>query len=326
MTDVKGTITTRFDATSTADEVVAGHDLHGVRAVVTGGASGLGVETARSLARGGVEVTLAVRSVEAGARAADDIRSGIAGAVVDVAPLDLGDPASVRRFAEAWRGPLHLLVNNAGVMATPLRRTAEGREWQFAVNHLGHHALANGLHGALAAGADERGGARVVALSSAAHMYAPVDLDDPDVRRGAYEPMIAYGRSKSATTLFAVEATRRWAGDGIVVNAVNPGGIRTGLQRHFSSELAERMEGYADEGTFRYKTPQQGAATTLVAAVDPAFARTGGHYLDDAREAEVVDDDADPTSVPHGVKRWALDPDVARRLWVLSDDLVRAGR
>lgn len=323
MVDVKEEpITTRWDASSTADEVVAGHDLRGLRALVTGAGSGLGTETARSLARGGAEVTLAVRSTGDGARVADGIAGEIDGARLRVAALDLADPTSVAALVAGWSGPLHLLVHNAGVMATPLRRTPAGREWQFAVNHLGHHALARGLHGALAAGAADRGRARIVALSSAAHMFAPVALDDVDFRRGPYDPMVAYGRSKSATALFAVEASRRWAGDGIVAHAVNPGGVRTGLQRHFGAELAARMEGYADDGTFRYKTPQQGAATTLVAAVDPAFADVGGRYLDDGQEAHAVDDGADPTSAPHGVKHWARDPETARRLWELSDELV----
>jgi NAD(P)-dependent dehydrogenase (short-subunit alcohol dehydrogenase family) len=327
VTDVKDQlITTPFGATSTADEVVAGHDLHGLRAVVTGAASGLGVETVRARARAGAEVTLAVRDTDAGARVAAGLRDDVPDARLRVGALDLADLASVAAFATAWDGPLHLLVDNAGVMATPLRRTPEGREWQFAVNHLGHHALAGRLHDALVAGAAERDGARVVALSSAAHMYAPVDLDDVDARRGAYDPMIAYGRSKTATVLFAVEATRRWAGEGVVANAVNPGGIRTGLQRHFTPELAARMAGHAQDGTFVYKTPQQGAATTLVAAVDPAFAHTGGHYLDDGQESVTVDDDTEPTDAPHGVKRWALDPEVAARLWALSDELAGTGR
>jgi NAD(P)-dependent dehydrogenase (short-subunit alcohol dehydrogenase family) len=207
-------------------------------------------------------------------------------------------------------------------MATPETRTPEGWELQFATNHLGHFALALGLHDALVAGAAERGGSRVVALSSAAHMYAPIDFDDLHFRERPYDPMIAYGQSKTATVLFAVEATRRWAAEGITANAVNPGGIATGLQRHFPQEVHDEFDRLEAEGVFTYKTPQQGAATTLVAAVAPEFANTGGHYLDDANEARTVPDDADPGENPHGVKNWALDPAAAEKLWTVSLDLL----
>ncbi|ANZ40295.1 oxidoreductase [Lentzea guizhouensis] len=320
---MNSTITTRFSATSTADEVVAGVDLTGTRAVVTGAASGIGIETARSLAKAGAAVTLAVRNTDAGREVAADITATTGNEAVDVRPLDLADQASVRDFTTSWSGPLHLLVNNAGVMATPLQRTPEGWEHQFAVNHLGHFALALGLHGALKAGAAQRGEARVVALSSAGHMSAPVDFDDLHFERREYDPMIAYGQSKSATVLFAVEATRRWAGDGIVVNAVNPGGIATNLQRHFTPELNAYFDQAEAAGVFTYKTPEQGAATTLVAAVAPEFAGVGGRYLDDCREARVVADDAEPTAeTSHGVKSWALDPETAKRLWDVSAKLL----
>ncbi|PJE94499.1 oxidoreductase [Streptomyces carminius] len=317
-------ITTAFTAQSTADEVVAGVDLSGTRAVVTGAASGIGVETARSLARAGAEVTLAVRDTAAGARVARDLTATTGNDDIRVAHLDLADRSSVGRFLADWNGPLHLLVNNAGIMATPETRTAEGWELQFATNHLGHFALALGLHAALAAGAAERGGSRVVALSSAGHMYSPVHFDDLHFHRRPYDPMLAYGRSKTAVVLFAVEATRRWADDGITANAVNPGGISTGLQRHFPRELREEFARHEAAGVFRYKTVRQGAATTLVAAVAPEFANTGGHYLDDAREAYTVPDDADPAEHPHAVKRWALDPAAAERLWSVSAELLRA--
>ena len=313
-------ITTTFTAGSTATEVVDGVDLTGVRAVVTGGASGIGVETVRALARGGAAVTLAVRDTAAGRRVATAVTADTGNPALRVEHLDLTDRASVEGFVRRWDGPLHLLVNNAGVMATPLRRTREGWEHQLATNHLGHVALTVGLQPALAAGSVERAGARVVALSSAAHMYAPVDLGDLHFERRDYHPMLAYGQSKTATSLFAVEATRRWAGEGIVVNAVNPGGVRTGLQRHFSDEVDAEFDRLEAEGTFVYKTPGQGAATTLVAAVAPEFARTGGHYLDDCREAHLVPDDADPAAAgnSHGVKSWALDPEYAARLWDVS--------
>ncbi|MFC0066216.1 SDR family NAD(P)-dependent oxidoreductase [Umezawaea endophytica] len=315
-------ITTAFTARSTADEVVEGIDLSGVRAVVTGASSGIGVETARSLARARADVTLAVRDPEAGARVARDLAETTGNHAVHVAHLDLADRGSVDRFLADHDGPLHLLITNAGIMATPETRTAEGWELQFATNHLGHFALALGLHDALAAGAAERGGARVVALSSAAHMVAPVDFDDLHFRERPYDPMVAYGQSKTAAVLFAVEATRRWAADGIIANAVNPGGVATGLQKHFTQEVHDQFDRFEAEGVFTYKTPQQGAATTMVAAVAPEFANTGGHYLDDGREAATVPDDAKPDEHPHGVKRWALDPVAAEKLWTVSLDLL----
>jgi NAD(P)-dependent dehydrogenase (short-subunit alcohol dehydrogenase family) len=315
-------ITTRFGATSTADDVVAGVDLSGVRAVVTGASSGLGRQTARSLARAGAEVTLAVRNVDAGAAAAADIATSAGRDSVRVAALDLAEQASVSRFAQSWNGPLHLLINNAGVITAGLSRTQEGRELQFATNHLGHFTLTLGLHRALAAGAAERGEARIVSVSSTAHMRSPVVFDDLQFDRRDYDPQAAYAQSKTANSLLAVEATRRWAADGIVANTVNPGGVATGLQRHFTRKQLDYLAEAEAAGVFAYKTVGQGAATTLVAAVAPEFARTGGHYLDDGREAYTVPDDAELFQHPHGVKQWALDPEAAQKLWAVSLDLI----
>ena len=188
-----------FDATSTAAEVVAGVDLSGRAVVVTGAASGIGVETARALAMTGAGVTLAVRDVEAGERVAADITATTGNAAVRVERLDLADPASVDAFTAAWRGPLHVLVNNAGVMASPESYTARGWESQFAVNHLGHFALALGLHPALVAD----GEARVVSVSSSGHGTSPVVFDDPFFDRRPYDPWLAYGQSKTANVKFS---------------------------------------------------------------------------------------------------------------------------
>ena len=313
-----GLITTRFDGGSTADDVVAGLDLSGVRAVVTGASSGIGVETARSLARAGAEVTLAVRNIDAGRKTAEDITRSTGNGHVYVSALDLVDRAAVAAFADRWTGPLHLLINNAGVVVSDLTRTPEGWELQFATNHLGHFALSLGLHGALAAGARDRGGSRIVSLSSTAHMRSPVVFDDLHFDRREYDPQLAYAQSKTANSLFAVEASRRWAADGIVANAVNPGGVSTGLQRDFTQKQKDSLAAAEAAGVFVYKTVHQGAATTLVAAVAPEFAHTGGHYLDDCREAYTVPGDADLVGNSHGVKQWALDPDAARRLWTVS--------
>jgi NAD(P)-dependent dehydrogenase (short-subunit alcohol dehydrogenase family) len=306
-------ITTPFTAASTADDVLADVDLAGVRAIVTGASSGIGAETARALSAAGAEVTLAIRNTA----------SATAGARSRVAWLDLADPESVRRFTREWAGPLHLLVNNAGIVTGGAAYTAQGWELQFATNHLGHFALATGLHAALARGAAYRGEARIVSVSSTAHMRAGVDFTDLHFTRRVYDPQLAYAQSKTANSLFAVEATRRWAADGIYANAVNPGGVATGLQRNFTPAQQESLVAAEAAGIFTYKTVGQGAATSVVAAVAPQFAHTGGHYLDDAQEAYRVPDDTELADHPHGVKEWALDPAAAERLWTESADLTR---
>src|SRR5690242_17035779 len=228
-------IRTPFGFDSTAAEVVAGVDLRSKRAVVTGGASGIGVETARALAGAGAAVTLAVRNAAAGERVAADIRASTGNDAVAVGTVELADLASVRDFVASWDGPLDILVNNAGVMAIQeLTISPSGHEMQFATNHLGHFALALGLHDALAAA----GAARIVSVSSGGHLRSPVVFDDIDYAFRDYEPFGAYGQSKTANVLFAVEATRRWASDGIVANALMPGGIATPLQRHLPSHYA----------------------------------------------------------------------------------------
>jgi NAD(P)-dependent dehydrogenase (short-subunit alcohol dehydrogenase family) len=315
-------ITTRFNASSTADEVAANADLSGIRAIVTGGSSGLGLETARTLASAGAVVTLAVRNLEAGAGAAEEITRSTGCRNVEVAFLDLASQPSIERFVEGWDRPLHLLINNAGIVTGGLERTPEGWELQFATNHLGHFTLAIGLHDALTAGAQERGEARIVVLSSTAHMRAPVDFDDIQFERREYDPQIAYAQSKTANSLFTVEATRRWATDGIFANTVNPGGVATGLQRDFTQQQRDSLAAAEAAGTFTYKTVQQGAANTLIAAIAPEFAHTGGHYIDDGIEAYTVPNDASLRDHPHGVKEWALDPEIAERLWLVSLDLL----
>jgi NAD(P)-dependent dehydrogenase (short-subunit alcohol dehydrogenase family) len=256
-------IRTGYGEFSTADEVSEDIDLTGKRAVVTGASSGIGVETARALARRGAAVTLAVRNVEAGEATAADIRATSGNSRVDVRALELADRSSVAAFVAAWQGPLHVLINNAGVMAVPERTlTPEGLELQFATNHVGHFALTTGLRAALAAAE----GARVVSVSSSAHLRCPVLFDDLTFAFVPYEPFLAYGQSKTANVLFAVEATRRWADDGITVNAVMPGGIATGLQRHVAPDYLEQARRSAG-ASFTLKTTRQGAATSVLLAV-----------------------------------------------------------
>lgn len=309
------TIDSPFTAVSTALEVVEGIDLSGRTAIVTGGASGIGVETARALVHAGAAVTIAVRDVEAGRRVAEDIVRTAGGGPVHVRPLDLADLSSVDRFTSGWSGALHLLVNNAGIMMTPELRTPLGWELQFTTNHLGHAALALGLHGALA----EADGARIVSLSSSGHGMSDIVYDDLFFERRSYDAGSAYGQSKTANVLFAVEATRRWASDGISANAVMPGGIWTNLQRHWDPEVLAATKARAAAAGFRAKTPEQGAATTVFAATSPLLEGVGGLYLEDCSEAEVVPEIIDGV---RGVRPYALDPENAERLWEVSLDLL----
>jgi NAD(P)-dependent dehydrogenase (short-subunit alcohol dehydrogenase family) len=295
-------ITTPFGFHSTAAEVAAGIDLSGRRAIVTGGASGIGIETARALAGTGAEVTLAVRDPAAGERVAADLVAATGNRAVRVARLDLADRASIAAFAAAWSGPLHLLIHNAGVMALPEQHTPEGWEMQFAVNHLGHFALALGLHGALAAA----GNARIVAVSSSAHQLSPVIFDDLHFAFRPYDPLLAYGQSKSANVLFAVGATARWGADGITANALMPGAIATRLQRH--------LGGMKTPPALR-KTPEEGAATTVLLATSPQLEGIGGRYFVDCNEAEVLTRRSGDMT---GVAPYALDPGNADRLWEAS--------
>jgi NAD(P)-dependent dehydrogenase (short-subunit alcohol dehydrogenase family) len=282
-------ITTPFGFESTAADVVAGIDLTGKRAIVTGGSSGIGVETARALAGAGAEVTLAVRNTDAGARTAADITATTGSDAIRVSPLDLADPSSVVAFVADWSGPLDMLINNAGVMAIPeLRLTPQGWEPQFATNHLGHFALAVGLYAALAAAAD---GARVVSLSSRGHLRSQVVFEDINFVSRPYDPLVAYGQSKTANVLFAVEAFRRWADEGITANAVHPGAIATtNLSRYLDPAELERIKA---SGLYRYKTAEQGAATSVLVATSPQLDGIGGRYFQDCNESPVVDASTD---------------------------------
>jgi NAD(P)-dependent dehydrogenase (short-subunit alcohol dehydrogenase family) len=305
MTDKQHPIDSGFNARTTAAEVLDGLDLHGRTAVVTGGYSGIGLETTRALAAAGAAVIVPARRPDVAVKALD----GIAGTEVD--DLDLADLDSVRDFAErrlADGRRIDMLVDNAGVMACPEERTAQGWELQFATNHLGHFALVNRLMPLLES-------ARVVSVSSSGHGITPIRWDDPHFATG-YDRWQAYGQSKTANVLFAVELDRLAAAAGVRAFALHPGAILTPLQRHVPLE-EQRERGWRDEDgnpPDYFKSTEQGAATQTWAATSPQLDGLGGVYLEDCEVAEVTEEG-------HGVRAYAIDPDEAARLWAYSAEL-----
>ncbi|MFE2358421.1 SDR family NAD(P)-dependent oxidoreductase [Streptomyces parvulus] len=313
-------LTTSFPPDARARDVIEGVDLTGRRAVVTGGASGLGAETVRALAAAGAEVTVATRRVESAEPLLAELSAAGAPGRVHARALDLADLASVHAFVNAWRDPLDILVANAGIMALPTRTlSTRGWEMQLATNYLGHFALALGLHPALR----DAGWARIVVVSSGAHRGAPFDFGDPHFERRPYDPWAAYGQSKTADVLFTVGA-RRWTADGITANALNPGYILTGLQRHVDDDTMRAFGVMDEQGNVRplpyYKTAEQGAATSVLLATSPLLDGVTGRYFEDNAEARTVRTGEED---PGGVAEHALDPDAADRLWEFASNALR---
>ena len=301
------TVVTPFGGATTAEEVAASVDLQATRVVVTGGASGIGTETARVLAGRGAEVTLAVRDVRIGDHVAETIRASTGNPRVFASHLDLADSASIDAFVGAWSGRLDILVNNAGVMALPsLELTARGWEMQLTTNFLGHFQLTRGLRAAMA----RSGGARVVSVSSSGHLFSPVVFDDLHFAFRPYDPIVAYGQSKTATALLSVALTDQWHDDGITSNSLNPGAIPTNLQRH-TGGLRTPPE--------RRKSVAQGAATSVLLAISPLLEGVGGRYFEDCNEAARVDRRS-PDAV--GVAQYAVDSEIADRLWSVATRLI----
>ena len=316
-------------ADSTTDDVLAGVDLTGRTAVITGSSGGLGLETARALAARGAAVVLAARDRAKLDAAVAQLRDQVPGITVDSVVLDLAALTSVRAAAAevADRHPvIDLLIDNAGVMACPLGRTTDGFEIQFGTNHLGHFLFTTLLKEPLATAVAEHGSARVVVLSSGGHRLSPIRWDDPNWERSEdYFNWTAYGQSKTANALFALELDRRWSSDGIRAFSVHPGMIATDLGRHMQAEDFEYLSSVrrtgadsADGGRAVFKSVPQGAATTVWAATSPTLDAHGGAYLENCSVAEPVDD----PDATHGVRSWARDPDQAVRLWDLSEELV----
>jgi NAD(P)-dependent dehydrogenase (short-subunit alcohol dehydrogenase family) len=310
-----------FGAYTPARDVVAGHDLTGKVAIVTGGATGIGVETARALAQAGAEVVIAVRKPDLAEAAVADIAKtakGPDGGKVSWSMLDLSSFKSIRAFAERWGDrPLNILINNAGVMACPLAYTEDGLEMQIGTNHFGHFLLSVLLAPNLVAGAKTSGKpSRLVSLSSIGHRRSPVNFDDPNFRNRPYDKWESYGQAKTANALFAVGFTQRFKDQGVFANAVMPGGIMTPLQRHLPIE-EQRALGWIDKnGKVRdgFKTPEQGASTSVWAAVGDELEGVGGLYLEDLAQAAPWTKEAGWS----GVMPYALDPEQADRLWALS--------
>ncbi|SDS10392.1 SDR family NAD(P)-dependent oxidoreductase [Bradyrhizobium canariense] len=318
-------MTNSFGATSTTDDVLAGIDLRGRRVLVTGVSAGLGVETARALAAHGAQVVGAVRDVAKAERATAQVRAEAAnGGGLKLIQLDLASLKSVRACADALVADgrsFDVVIANAGVMRTPFGHTADGFETQFGTNHLGHFVLVNRIASLIAPGG------RLVNVASSGHRYSDVDLDDPNFERTPYDPMIAYGRSKTANILFAVEFDQRHKARGVRATAVHPGGIKTELDRHMAPGELENLVAQinaqlaaAGQPPFQFKTTPQGAATSVWAAVVAQAEDVGGRYCENCQVSEITEGLVSPVSP--GVRPYALDPVHAKALWARSEAMV----
>ncbi len=318
---------TSLGASSTTDDVLSGVNLKGKRILVTGVSAGLGVETARSLAAHGAQVVGAARDLNKAKAATGQVRKDAAanGGSLELVELDLANVKSVRACADRLRAkgePFDGVIANAGVMATPFGHTADGFETQFGTNHLGHFVLVNRIASLI------RDGGRLINLSSAGHRYANVNLNDPNFERTPYDPLVAYGRSKTANILFAVAFDKRHRDRGVRAAAVHPGGIQTELGRYQDPSRIEKMIDQINQqrasqgkGPFQWKTIPQGAATSVWAAVVASAGEIGGQYCEDCHVGHIVPDDL-PVGINEGVRGYALDPNNAEALWKKSEELV----
>ena len=314
-----------FGATSTTDDVLAGVDLGGKRVLVTGVSAGLGVETARALAAHGAQVVGAVRDLAKAEQATKAVRAQAAkGGSFELVELDLASLKSVRACADALVAdgrPFDVVITNAGVMRTPFGHTADGFETQFGTNHLGHFVLVNRIAALIAPGG------RLVNVASSGHRYSDVDLDDPNFARTPYDPMIAYGRSKTANILFAVEFDRRHKARGVRATALHPGGIKTELGRHMDADELDTLVAQINaqlaangQPSFQWKTIPQGAATSVWAAFVAPVEAVAGRYCENCQVSKVIEGPVGPTSP--GVRPYALDPEHAKALWARSEEMV----
>jgi NAD(P)-dependent dehydrogenase (short-subunit alcohol dehydrogenase family) len=316
-----------FGATSTTDDVLAGIDLHGKRVLITGVSAGIGVETARALAAHGANVVGAARDLVKAQAATAEVQKDAAanGGGFELVALDLGDLQSVHTCADGLMDkgePFDLVIANAGVMATPFGHTADGFETQFGTNHLGHFVLINRIASLI------RKGGRLVNVSSAGHRISNVDLEDPNFERTPYDPMVSYGRSKTANILFAVAFDQRHRSRGVRAAAVHPGVIQTELGRHMEPGQLQSMIDRINQqlaaegkGPFEWKTIPQGAATSVWAGVVASADEIGGQYCANCQVGHIVPGDAIITAAGEGVRAYALDPQNAEALWKKSEEL-----
>jgi NAD(P)-dependent dehydrogenase (short-subunit alcohol dehydrogenase family) len=319
---------TTFGATYTTDDVLYGVNLKGKRILVTGVSAGLGIETARSLAARGAHVVGAARDLSKAKAATEQVRKDAAanGESFELVEFDLGNLKSVRACADrllAKGEAFDVVIANAGVMATPFGRTADGFETQFGTNHLGHFVLVNRIASLI------RSGGRLVNLSSLGHRYSNVDLEDPNFAKTPYEPFVAYGRSKTANILFAVAFDKRHRDRGVRAAAVHPGVIHTELARHVDASAIEKIieqrnQQLAAEGKapFQWKSIPQGAATSVWAGVVAPAEEIGGRYCEDCHVARLVPANTPINTINEGVLGYALDPSNAEALWKKSEELV----
>ena len=318
----------KFGAKSTTEEVLAGVDLKGKRILVTGVSAGLGVETARALVAHGADVVGAARDLDKAKRATAEVSKAAAesGGSLEIVELNLASLKSVRAAADKLVADGRLfdvIIANAGVMATPLGKTEDGFETQFGTNHLGHFVFVNRIAKLL------KKGGRLINLSSAGHRYSNVDLTDPNFETTPYEPFVAYGRSKTANILFAVEFDRRHRDRGVRATAVHPGGIMTELGRHMPDgalaalvQQIQQQRAAAGEPPFEFKSIPQGAATSVWAGVVASADEAGGKYCEDCHVAELIPADSPVSAISAGVRGYALDPESAKALWKKSEEMV----
>jgi NAD(P)-dependent dehydrogenase (short-subunit alcohol dehydrogenase family) len=318
----------KFGAKSTTDDVLAGADLKGKRILVTGVSAGLGVETARALVAHGADVVGTARDLAKAQRATSEVNEAAkkTGTSFEVIELDLASLKSVRDAADKMVADgrmFDVIIANAGVMATPFDKTKDGFETQFGTNHLGHFVLVNRIAKLI------KGGGRLVNVSSSGHRFSNVDLNDPNFETTPYEPFVAYGRSKTANILFAVEFDRRHRGHGVRATAIHPGGIMTELSRHMPdgaieawAEQIQEQRAAAGEPPFEFKSVPQGAATSVWAGLVASADEVGGKYCEDCQVAELIPADSQVSAISRGVRGYALDTENAKALWKKSEEMV----
>jgi NAD(P)-dependent dehydrogenase (short-subunit alcohol dehydrogenase family) len=318
----------KLGAKSTTADVLAGVQLKGKRILVTGVSAGLGVETARALVAHGANVVGTARDLEKAKRATSEVSKAASesGARFEVVELDLANLKSARAAADKLVADGRLfdvIIANAGVMATPFGKTEDGFETQFGTNHLGHFVFVNRIAKLI------KVGGRLVTLSSSGHRFSDVDLNDPNFETTSYEPFVAYGRSKTANILFAVEFDRRHGDRGVRATAVHPGGIATELARHMPDGAIEawvqriqEQRAAAGEPPFEFKSIPQGAATSVWAGVVASTQEVGGKYCEDCQVGELISADSQVSTISKGVRGYALDPENAKALWKKSEEMV----